>query len=131
MLQIVHYFVVFSDLGSKCLLLVPKLGGIRHSEIPKIEHITGFATFQVPRGYFVVFRKIRQENKTPLTMAKNGGPFRETAVILLASLPAPMPIRLRQALQISPPQGLTEPKFQLSHLWQHNSHRFCCWLDHE
>ena len=52
-------------------------------------------------------------------MAKNGCPFCETAVTLTASLPAPMQIRLRQALQMSPPQGLTEPKFGLSHLWQH------------
>ena len=41
--------------------------GMRRSKIPKIEHITGFATFQVPRGYFV---EIRQENKTPPTTAK-------------------------------------------------------------
>ena len=88
-----------------------KVGGIKHSKIPEIKHVTGFATFQVPRGYFVVFREIRQENKTPLTMAKNGGPFRETAVTLMASLPAPMQIRLRQTLQMLSPQGLRKPDF--------------------
>ena len=56
-------------------------------------------------------------------MTKNGSPFRETAVTLRASLPAPMQIRLRQDLQMSPPQVLTEPKFRLSRLWQHNSPR--------
>ena len=66
----------------------------------------GFATFQVPRGYFIVFRKIRQENKVPPTMAKNGGPFRETVLTLMASLPAPMQIWLRQTLQMLSPQGL-------------------------
>ena len=84
---------------------------MRHSEIPKIEHVTGFAAFQVQRALLIVFHEIRQENKTPLTMAKNGGPIRKTAVTLPASLPAPTQLRLRQALQISPPQGLTEPKF--------------------
>ena len=38
--------------------------------IPKIEHVTGFTTFQVQRALLVVFREIRQENKTPPTMAK-------------------------------------------------------------
>ena len=61
------------------------LGGIRHSEIPEIEHVTGFATFQVQRALLVVFREIRQENITPPTMAKNGGPIRETAVTLSES----------------------------------------------
>ena len=89
-----------------------ELGGIKHSKIPEIEHVTGFATFQVQRALLVVFRKICQENKTPLTMAKNDGPFCETAVTLMASLSAPMQICLRQALQMSPPQGLTEPKFR-------------------
>ena len=87
------------------------VGGIKHSKIPEIKHVTGFATFQVPRGYFVVFREIRQENKTPLTMAKNGGPFRETAVTLTTSLPAPMQIWLHRALQMSSPQGLRELDF--------------------
>ena len=87
------------------------LGGIKHSKIPEIKHVTGFATFQVPRGYFVVFREIRQENKTPLTMAKNGGPFRETAVTLMARQPAPMQIWLHRDLQMSSPQVRTEPDF--------------------
>ena len=87
------------------------LGGIKRSKIPEIEHVTGFATFQVPRGYFVVFREIRQENKTPPTMAKNGGPFRETAVTLMASIPAPMQIWLHRDLQILSPQVRTEPDF--------------------
>ena len=51
-------------------------------KLPKNELVTSFATFQVPRGYFVVFREICQENKTPPTMAKNGGPFCETVVTL-------------------------------------------------
>ena len=87
------------------------VGGIKRSKIPEIEHVTGFATFQVPRGYFVVFREIRQENKTPPTMAKNGGPFCETAVTLMAILPAPMQIRLPQTLQMLSPQGLMKPDF--------------------
>ena len=87
------------------------IGGIKQPKIPEIEHVTGFTTFQVPRGYFVVFREIRQENKTPLTMAKNGGPFRETAVTLTTSLPAPMQIWLHRALQMSSPQGLRELDF--------------------
>ena len=87
------------------------IGGTKRSKIPKIEHVTGFATFQVPRGYVVVFREIRQENKTPPTMAKNGGPFRETAVTLMAILPAPMQIRLPQTLQMLSPQGLMKPDF--------------------
>ena len=87
------------------------VGGIKRHKIPEIEHVTGFATFQVPRGYFVVFREIRQENKTPPTMAKNGGPFRKTAVTLTTSLPAPMRIWLHRALQMSSPQGQREPDF--------------------
>ena len=38
-------------------------------------------------------------------MAKKGGPFRETAVTLTASLPAPIQTRLRQDLQMPPPSG--------------------------
>ena len=53
--------------------------------VPEIENVTGFATFQVQRALLVVFREIRQENKTPPTMAKNGGPLRETAATLSAS----------------------------------------------
>ena len=88
-----------------------ELGGIKHSNIHEIKHVTGFATFQVPRGYFVVFCEIHQENKTPPAMTKNGGPFRETGVTLMASLPAPMQVRLRQDLQTSRPPVLTEPNF--------------------
>ena len=80
-----------------------ELGGIKHSNIHEIKHVTGFATFQVPRGYFVVFREICQENKTSPTMANNGGPFRKTASTLLESLLSSMPIRLHQDLQMPPP----------------------------
>ena len=38
-------------------------------------------------------------------MAKNGGPFGETAPTLPESLLAPMKFRLRQDLQMSPPSG--------------------------
>ena len=51
------------------------VGGIRHSaKLPKIEPVTDFATFPVFRD----FSEMRQENKTPPTMAKHGGTFRET-----------------------------------------------------
>ena len=80
------------DVSSRCAIL----NTLKCPKSAEIKHVTGFATFQVPRGYVVVFREIRQENKTPPTMAKNGGPFRETAATLMANLPALMQIWLHR-----------------------------------
>ena len=42
-------------LSPRRLVSILPVGGIRHSEIPKIEHVTGFANFQVQRALLVVF----------------------------------------------------------------------------
>ena len=87
------------------------MGGIRHSKTAQnwaryeFSHFSGPETVQ--SMYVNSVGKIKLLSQWP----KNGGPFRKTALTLMASLLAPMQIRLRQDLQMSPPQVRTEPKF--------------------
>ena len=88
----------------------------------------GFAGFRVQRALLVVFRVIRKENQALLIMAKKCGTFRKTVVSLTTSLPAPIPIRLHQALQVSSPQlsGQCRVMFVLlpTHYLRHTPHEF-------